>query len=261
MAGIYNQVDRASGIWRSPAGTAWPIQAKALAPALTTADFDELNAHNISAIREFDAQGIVPWGARVLDRVNLENRFIAAVRMRDWLAASIERGLAFTARSANDETLWSQIRMVVNDFLAGLYQDGAFAGTTPDDAYFVRCDATTTTEPDIEAHRVNVMYGYAMLRAGEFDRTTLTLTTYEAGRKASRPLLRAMRWDEEMELNYPTEPGTEYQLEFSPELGSAPWSPVPDILPVEGDGAWRQVRVPLSSAQRAYRVRATPQGP
>jgi len=257
MAGVYNQVDRASGIWRSPAGTAWPIQAKALVPQLTDADFDQLNAHNISSIREFAAAGIVPWGARVLDRSNVENRYISVVRTRGWLAASIQRGLAFTAMEDNGEALWSKIRSTVNAFLQTLFQQGAFAGSTPAEAYFVRCDALTTTQGDIEAHRVNVLCGFAMLRAAEFDLTTLTTPTFAAGRKTAQPPIVAAPVQNDLLLAYPTEPGVLYQLEQSQDPGSGAWS-ADDTPTVTGDGAWRQLGFLITGPQRFYRLQATP---
>ena len=264
MAGIYAKVDQASGIWRSPAGIAWPLQAKSLSPdPLTSTDFDQLNAHNISAIREFEVDGIVPWGARALDRTNTDNRYLSVVRTRGWAAACIQRGLAFTAQQDNNATLWEQIRTSVEEFLDELYHAGALAGATPAEAYFVRCDAQTTTSDDIAAYRVNVLYGLALVRPGEFDVTSLTLPTYEAGRKPSRPDLHAVGWGNELRLAYATEPGLLYELEFSPALASGPWIAITNDSPVIGDGSWRQLELPMSGTEGvfAYRLRATPARP
>jgi phage tail sheath protein FI len=50
----------------------------------------------------------------------------------------------------------------------GLFRQGAFAGTKASDAYFVLCDATTTTPNDINLGIVNVIVGFAPLKPAEF---------------------------------------------------------------------------------------------
>src|SRR6266536_446040 len=68
----------------------------------------------------------------------------------------------------NAESLWAQIRLNVGAFLQQLFCQRAFQGSTPRDAYFVKCDAATTTQNDIDAGLVNVVVGFAPLRRAEF---------------------------------------------------------------------------------------------
>ena len=68
----------------------------------------------------------------------------------------------------NDEPLWSQIRLNVGSFMQDLFRKGAFQGTTPRDAYFVRCDKNTTTQSDIDKGIVNILVGFAPLKPAEF---------------------------------------------------------------------------------------------
>jgi phage tail sheath protein FI len=56
----------------------------------------------------------------------------------------------------------------VGNFLHGLFRDGAFTGATPHQSYFVVCDATTTTQDDIDQGRVNIVVGFAPIRPAEF---------------------------------------------------------------------------------------------
>jgi hypothetical protein len=49
-----------------------------------------------------------------------------------------------------------------------LFRQGAFQGTTPREAYFVKCDAQTTTAADIEAGQTKVVVGFAPLKPAEF---------------------------------------------------------------------------------------------
>jgi phage tail sheath protein FI len=62
----------------------------------------------------------------------------------------------------------AQIRLNVAAFLQQLFRQGAFQGITPREAYFVKCDAETTTQNDIDTGVVNVMVGFAPLRPAEF---------------------------------------------------------------------------------------------
>ena len=68
----------------------------------------------------------------------------------------------------NDEPLWSQIRLNVGAFMQDLFRQGAFQGTTPREAYFVKCDGETTTQTDIDNGIVNIEVGFAPLKPAEF---------------------------------------------------------------------------------------------
>ena len=73
--------------------------------------------------------------------------------------------------SACNDTLsgaWGRIRHDVNAFMESLSRQGAFAGATPRDAYFVKCDKETTTQDDVNAGIVNVVVGFAPLKPAEF---------------------------------------------------------------------------------------------
>ncbi len=70
--------------------------------------------------------------------------------------------------SANGEPPWAQIRLQVGAFMLGLFRQGAFQGTTPRDAYFVKCDRETTTQDDINHGVVNILVGFAPLKPAEF---------------------------------------------------------------------------------------------
>ena len=68
----------------------------------------------------------------------------------------------------NAEPTWAKIRLNVGAFMDRLFRNGAFQGSTPRDAYFVRCDAATTSQSDIDAGIANVVIGFAPLKPAEF---------------------------------------------------------------------------------------------
>ncbi|HXJ67115.1 MAG TPA: phage tail sheath C-terminal domain-containing protein, partial [Actinomycetota bacterium] len=85
-----------------------------------------------------------------------------------YLEESLFRGTQWVVFEPNDEPLWAQIRLNVGAFLQNLFRQGAFAGTSPRDAYFVKCDKETTTPNDQNLGIVNIVVGFAPLRPAEF---------------------------------------------------------------------------------------------
>jgi phage tail sheath protein FI len=89
-------------------------------------------------------------------------------RLALFLEESLYRGLQFAVFQPNDEPLWAQIRLAAGAFMNNLFRRGAFQGQKTSDAYFVKCDAETTTQNDINLGIVNVIVGFAPLKPAEF---------------------------------------------------------------------------------------------
>ncbi len=85
-----------------------------------------------------------------------------------FLEESLYRGTQWAVFEPNEAPPWAQIRLNVDAFLHGLFALGAFAGTTPSEAYFVKCGAETTTHDDINHGIVNILVGFAPLKPDEF---------------------------------------------------------------------------------------------
>jgi len=113
----------------------------------------------------------VVWGARTLrggDQFADEYKYIPVRRLALYIEESLFRGLKWVVFEGNDEPLWSQIRLNAGAFMHNLFRQGAFQGTTPRDAYFVKCDKETTTQNDINLGIVNIVVGFAPLKPAEF---------------------------------------------------------------------------------------------
>jgi phage tail sheath protein FI len=138
---------------------------------LTDGQNGVLNPLGVNCIRSLPTFGIVSWGARTLrgaDAEADEYKYIPVSRTALFLEESLYRGLQWVVFEPNDEPLWSQIRLNVGAFLQGLFRQGAFAGRSARDAYFVKCDSETTTPTDQALGRVNIIVGFAPLRPAEF---------------------------------------------------------------------------------------------
>ena len=171
VAGIYARTDAARGTWKAPAGIDATIGGGVPALPLNDADSDRLNPLAINALRTFPVLGSVVWGARTLfgaDQRASEWKYVPVRRIALYIENSLVDGLGWVVFEPNDEPLWSQIRLNVGAFMQDLFRQGAFQGTTPRDAYVVKCDRTTTTQSDIDRGIVNILVGFAPLKPAEF---------------------------------------------------------------------------------------------
>jgi phage tail sheath protein FI len=170
-AGIMSRIDGNRGVWKASAG----LEANVLGVSgvdidMSDGDTGALNPLGVNAIRKFP-DGIVLWGARTLagdDRFASEYKYLPIRRMSNFLQLSLLNALGWVVFEPNDEPLWAQIRLNVGAFMNTLFRRGAFQGSKPSDAYFVRCDSETTTQDDRNNGIVNIWVGFAPLKPAEF---------------------------------------------------------------------------------------------
>ncbi|MGD8903705.1 MAG: phage tail sheath subtilisin-like domain-containing protein [Anaerolineae bacterium] len=172
VAGVMARTDQARGIWKAPAGMDAGLRGvHSLSIDLTDAEAGELNGLGINSLRTLPTVGHVIWGARTMmghHQVASEWKYVPVRRLALFIEESLHRGTEWTVFEPNDETLWTTLRLNVGAFMHQLYRQGAFQGQSPRDAYFVRCDGSTTSPADIERGIVNLMVGFAPLRPAEF---------------------------------------------------------------------------------------------
>ncbi len=168
MAGVYARTDSRRGVFKAPAGTEANLaDALDLNAKLGDVDQDFLNPIGCDVIRSFPASGIVSWGARTLSP-DAAWRYISVRRMAIFLRVSIYNGIQWAVFEPNDEPLWSSLRLSIGAFMLTQFRAGAFQGSSPADAFFVKCDKTTTTQQDIDNGVVNILVGFAPLKPAEF---------------------------------------------------------------------------------------------
>jgi phage tail sheath protein FI len=172
VAGLYARTDANRGVWKAPAGTdATLTGALGTKVALTNDENGVLNPKAVNCIRTFPVYGTIAWGARTLqgnDEVGSEWKYIPVRRTALFIEETLYRALKWVVFEPNDEPLWAQIRLNVGAFMHDLFRQGAFQGSTPRDAYFVKCDKETTTQSDINRGIVNIVVGFAPLKPAEF---------------------------------------------------------------------------------------------
>lgn len=170
IAGIISRTDTRRGVWKAPAGSdASILGATGLEHLISNAENGVINPQGVNALRQF-AGGAVVWGARTMAGFDSGNeyKYISVRRAALFIEESLYCGLTFAKHERNDERLWAQISLAVSTFMQNLFLQGAFQGTKASEAYFVRCDASTTSQNDIDLGRVNLIVGFAAQRPAEF---------------------------------------------------------------------------------------------
>lgn len=168
IAGVYARIDNSRGVFKAPAGLEAGIAgAVGVASDISDTEQDQLNPVGVNAIRAIPGAGIVSWGARTIGS-DPSWRYIPVRRMAIFLRVSIYNGIQFAVFEPNDEPLWAALRLNIRSFMLTQFRAGAFQGSKPDDAFFVKCDSSTTTQADIDIGIVNILVGFAPLKPAEF---------------------------------------------------------------------------------------------
>ncbi|MBT9523162.1 MAG: phage tail sheath subtilisin-like domain-containing protein [Dechloromonas sp.] len=172
IAGLYARTDGNRGVWKAPAGTDANLAGvQSMAVPMTDGENGSLNPLGVNCLRTFPVYGAVSWGARTLrgaDQMASEYKYVPIRRLALYIEESLYRGTQWVVFEPNDEPLWAQIRLNIGAFMNGLFRQGAFQGSSPREAYLVKCDRETTTQDDINRGVVNILVGFAPLKPAEF---------------------------------------------------------------------------------------------
>jgi phage tail sheath protein FI len=172
VAGVWAATDTNRGVWKAPAGTAATITGISdLEAHVDDGESGVLNQIAINALRIQPEIGPVVWGARTTvgaDQLADQWKYIPVRRTALFIEESLRRGTQWVVFEPNDEPLWSSIRLNVGTFMNNLFRAGAFQGSTPAEAYLVKCDKDNNPQADIDLGIVNILVGFAPLKPAEF---------------------------------------------------------------------------------------------
>jgi len=167
IAGIYARVDAARGVHKAPANEP-VLGALDLKYRISKAQQQGLNPQGVNCIRDLNGN-IRVWGARTLGGdANGEFKYVATRRLFNFIKESIDEGLQWTVFEPNTPDLWAKIRRNVTAFLTNVWRDGALFGSTPQEAFFVKCDAETNPPEVRDAGQVVTKIGVAIVKPAEF---------------------------------------------------------------------------------------------
>jgi phage tail sheath protein FI len=166
IAGLWARTDETRGVWKAPANDTLRGVLDVERP-ITMAEQGLLNPIGINCIRPFGTRGIRVWGARTLSS-NTDWRYINVRRLFNMIETTIMQGTQFAVFEPNDVKLWEGVKRTLNAFLRGLWRDGALFGATPEQAFFVKCDAQTNPPDSIDEGKLVVEVGIAPVKPAEF---------------------------------------------------------------------------------------------
>jgi uncharacterized protein len=170
MAGIYARVDTERGVHKAPANEV-VRGALGLEYLVSKNEQDGLNPLGINVIRNLNG-GTRVWGARTLggnqNEANGKVKYVNVRRLLIFLEESIDEGTQFVVFEPNNPALWQKITRTVTAFLTTVWRDGALFGFTPQEAFYVKCDATTNPPEVRDLGQVITEIGVAIVKPAEF---------------------------------------------------------------------------------------------
>ncbi len=166
VAGVFARTDRQTGVHKAPANEVLEGVLD-LETRLTDADQARLNPAGVNCLRAFPGRGIRVWGARTLSAdpawryVNVRRLFLTAGR---WIEAMLPQ----IVWEPHDPALWARVTRSLTAYFSDLHRRGALAGGTPQEAFYVKCDAETNPPETRDAGMVVTEIGLAPVVPGEF---------------------------------------------------------------------------------------------
>jgi len=173
VTGVYAYTDTNRGVWKAPANV--PLN-DVLEPAVKIdnekqgpLNVDPTSGKSINALRAFAGKGTLVWGARTLAGNDNEWRYVNVRRFFNMVEESVKKSTYWAVFESNDANTWVKVRGMIEAYLTQKWREGALAGATPKDAFFVHCGlGTTMNAQDILEGRMNVEIGMAVVRPAEF---------------------------------------------------------------------------------------------
>lgn len=173
VAGIFARTDTNRGVWKAPAGletTVLDTTGVVTSGLMTDPRQGDLNNKGVNCLRSFPT-GTVVFGARTLVSSNpafQQWKYVPVRRMALFIEQTLRTNLTWVIFEPNDTPLWTAIRTSVEGFMLSLFNQGALQGSTPSQAFQVKCDSSTTTQDNINNGIVNIIVAFAPLKPAEF---------------------------------------------------------------------------------------------
>ncbi|MGC6509263.1 MAG: phage tail sheath family protein [Myxococcota bacterium] len=168
ICGIISRVDGERGVHKAPANELL-MSVTGLSQNINRIEQGQYNDRGINVIRSFKDRGIRVWGARTLaTKSDASWKYINVRRLFIMVEQSIMLGSQWAVFEPNDQTLWKKLTRDVRQYLMRVWRSGALFGQTPEEAFYVKCDAETNPQYLIDAGQVNVQVGISPVKPAEF---------------------------------------------------------------------------------------------
>jgi len=167
MCGIYAQNDWDYGVWAAPAGVKYPLPITELAHECSLGEGQLLNPVGINVIAQFPFEGFLPWGVRTLD-VHTHFRYLNVRRFVNVIKKTLQDGGLQFVFELNAPATWRRVEDTAAMLLMYYHSLGAFAGKTPEESFYVKCDATTNPDELVDQGIMTCVVGICPVKPAEF---------------------------------------------------------------------------------------------
>lgn len=166
IAGVWARITQSRGFWKAPAGTEANVRGVVdVARIITNGEMEDLSPKGINCIIPKTNYGIVVWGARSCNSDLVYNSDLYTNITIKKNVYDISQPFVF---EQNNSKLWTKVSTTIQSYLQSLFEQGAFAGDTPEQSYYVKCDEELNPESVRNQGKLVCEVGYATSKPAEF---------------------------------------------------------------------------------------------
>ena len=187
-AGMIARSDETWPVWAAAEGED-SILRPGLRPYATVTDADrtrlaQAGVNTLVSVRTNARAGSSPRTLAAGSSGASDWKYLSARRLALFVTASIERGTRWLLFEKNEDATWRRAQAQVQRFLEGLDAQGAFAGSVPEESYFVICDERVNEPRTIAEGKIKLLFGIAITKPCDFH---AWLITHAPGSSTCRP--------------------------------------------------------------------------
>lgn len=172
VCGRIAATDGEKGIYHAPANCILD-GAVGIAEKTTSGEQEILYTSKINLLKYFPGRGVKIWGAKTLSP-NEDWKYINVRRTFSRVCSALKKGTQWAVFETNDKNLRKRLVRQVTGFLLDLWRDGYFAGSTPEQGFYVKCDEELNPPENIDLGVLTIEVGMAIVKPAEFFKVTLT---------------------------------------------------------------------------------------
>jgi phage tail sheath protein FI len=185
-AGMIVRSDETWPVWAAAEGEE-PVLRPGLRPASVVADLEktrlaQAGVNTLTAVRSSGRSSASQRTLAAGSSGSADWKYLSARRLALFITASIERGTRWLMFEPNTPETWRRAQVQVESFLESLDAQGAFAGSMPEESYFVICDERVNEPRTVEEGKVKLLFGVAITKPGDFH---AWLVTHQKGADSS----------------------------------------------------------------------------
>ena len=166
VVGTYAHFDLLTGVHRAPAN----FELNWMQDLLVDVDSNTqgiLNPMGINCLRSFPGRGLRVYGARTLSS-DPSWIYVNVRRLMMMIEKAVENSLQWAVFEPNNFKLRISVTGALTVFLESIYEAGALAGATDNEAFFVKCDAQNNPPEVTDAGQFIAEVGVAPAIPAEF---------------------------------------------------------------------------------------------